>query len=282
MTIGSRLKILRKKINKSQRDFAYILGISQSAYSNYEKDERSMPSDLLSKIIISYRLNSEWLINGIGDMLITPENVEKMISTTDNTLVKQARDKNNFTQQQLADILQVSKAYISQVEQGKVKLSSDNRQKVQSMLNTCTNNDETIKIERIHINPSCGTGTIVLDEAEVTPIILGTKLIQNIFKIQDIRSLKVFKASGDSMEPTIYDGDDVLVDINRNDYINGGVFIIEKLGDWFIKRLRLKFDGSLEIISDNSTKYSPEIIKQSDGIDINIKGRVIKNLSRGL
>lgn len=227
MSLGNRLKILRKKLNKSQRDFATILNISQAAYCNYEKDERNMPSDLLSKIIIAFRLNSDWLLNGTGEMLITPENIEKMYCTTKN-------------------------------------------------------NNETIKIERIHLNPSCGNGTIVFDEAEVTPILLGTKLIQNIFKIQDARSLKVFQACGDSMEPTIYDGDDVLVDVSRKDYINGGVFIIEKFGEWFIKRLRLKLDGSLEIISDNSTKYSTEIVKQTDGIDINIKGRVIKNLSRGL
>lgn len=227
MTLGNRLKTLRKHLNKSQREFATILNISQAAYCNYEKDERCMPSDLLSKVIIAFRLNSDWLINGTGDMLITPENIKKMVGVAESS-------------------------------------------------------NEAVKIERIHINPSCGSGTIVLDEAEVTPILLGTKMIQNIFKIQDARSLKVFQASGDSMEPTIYDGDDVLVDINRKDYINGGVFIIEKLGDWFIKRLRLKFDGSLEIISDNNTKYDTEIIKQTDGIDINIKGRVIKNLSRGL
>lgn len=227
MTLGSRLKILRKKLNKSQREFATILDISQAAYCNYEKDERNMPSDLLSKIIIAFRLNSDWLINGTGDMLITPENIEKMFC--------EAND-----------------------------------------------NNDAVKIERIHIKPSCGNGTIVLDEAEVTPILLGTKLIQNIFKIQDAHSLKVFQANGDSMEPTIYDGDDVLVDVSRKDYINGGVFIIERLGDWFIKRLRLKFDGSLEIISDNSSKYGIEVVKQTDGININIKGRVIKNLSRGL
>ncbi len=125
-------------------------------------------------------------------------------------------------------------------------------------------------------------GSIVIGEAEVTPITLGRKLIQNILKVSNIDNLKVFSASGDSMEPTIYDSDEVLVDIGRKDYINGGVFIIEKLGDWYIKRLRLKFDGSLEIISDNKEKYEAEIIKMTDDIEINIIGRVIKNLSRGL
>ena len=142
-------------------------------------------------------------------------------------------------------------------------------------------NDDCITLERIHINPSCGSGTMVFDEAEVTPITLGKKLIQNIFKVENLKNLKVFRASGDSMENTIYGGDDVLVDIGDCNFNNGGVFVIEKFNDWFIKRLRLKMDGNLEIISDNK-KYETEIIKYESDIKINIKGRVIKNLSRGL
>ncbi len=142
-------------------------------------------------------------------------------------------------------------------------------------------NDDCITLERIHINPSCGSGTMVFDEADVTPITLGKKLIQNIFKVENLKNLKVFRASGDSMEDTIYSGDDVLVDIGDCNFNNGGVFIIEKFNDWFIKRLRLRLDGNLEIISDNK-KYETEIIKYESDIKISIKGKVIKNLSRGL
>ena len=59
--------------------------------------------------------------------------------------------------------------------------------------------DDCIEIDHIHINPSCGRGTAVLDEPEVTPVKLGTQLIQTIFKISDPKNLKTFKASGDSM-----------------------------------------------------------------------------------
>ena len=142
--------------------------------------------------------------------------------------------------------------------------------------------DDCVTLERIHIAPSCGKGTIVIGEAEITPITLGKKLIQNILKVSNIDTLKVFRASGDSMEPTIYDNDDLLVDISRKDYINGGIFLIEKFGDWFIKRLNRSFDGSLEIISDNKDKYQMQVIDFSGDVEINIIGRVIKNLSRGL
>lgn len=152
-----------------------------------------------------------------------------------------------------------------------------------TMLDSDNNSDENcITLERIHINPSCGKGTIVIDEAETTPITLGKKLIQNVLKVNDVKNLKVFTASGDSMEPIIFNGDDVLVDVSNLNYQNGGIFVIEKFGDWFIKRLRLRFDGNLEIISDNKEKYPMEIVKYNNDIAVNIKGKVIKNLSRGL
>lgn len=143
--------------------------------------------------------------------------------------------------------------------------------------------DDTTIIERIHINPSCGNGTIVLDEVEIEPIKLSTNLITNILKASKPENLKIFRASGDSMEPTIFDGDMLLVDIGRTDYHNSGIFVITVNNDWKCKRLNKKINGDLEIISDNKNKYEVEIKHQTDeDIEIIIIGRVIKNLSRGL
>lgn len=146
------------------------------------------------------------------------------------------------------------------------------------------NNDnqmDCIEIEHIHLSPSCGKGTAVLDEPEVTPIKLGTQMIQNILKISHPQNLKTFKASGDSMESVIEDGDILLVDTGRIDFNNGGIFLLTINNDWFIKRLRLRVTGELDIISDNN-KYAVETLQPDTNIEIVIKGRVIKNLSRGL
>ncbi len=141
--------------------------------------------------------------------------------------------------------------------------------------------DDCIEIDHIHINPSCGRGTAVLDEPEVTPVKLGTQLIQTIFKISDPKNLKTFKASGDSMESIIEDGDLLLVDTGRTDFANGGIFLLTINNDWFVKRLRKRLSGELDVISDN-TKYPVETFKPDDDIEIVVKGRVIMNLSRGL
>lgn len=162
-------------------------------------------------------------------------------------------------------------------------LTDDEIEKIEQSFNVTfqNNSEDCIKIEHIHINPSCGTGTAVLDEPEITPIKLGTQMIQSILKISHPENLKTFKASGDSMETVIEDGDILLVDTGRTDYHNGGIFLLTINNDWFIKRLRLRVTGELDIISDNS-KYPTETLKPDTNVEVIIRGRVVKNLSRGL
>ena len=140
---------------------------------------------------------------------------------------------------------------------------------------------DCVELEYIKINPSCGRGTVVLDEADVTPVRIGEEIIRDLWKIPHPSDLKLFRASGDSMEPVIEDGNILLVDTSRRDFNNGGIFVLTINNEWFVKRLRLRVTGELDIISDNQ-KYPMETLKPESDVEISIVGRVIKNLSRGL
>ena len=140
---------------------------------------------------------------------------------------------------------------------------------------------DCVELEYIQINPSCGRGTVVLDEADVTPVKIGREIIRELWKIPQPSDLKLFKASGDSMETIIEDGNILLVDTSRRDFNNGGIFVLTINNDWYVKRLRLRVTGELDIISDNP-KYPMETLKPNSDVEITIVGRVIKNLSRGL
>lgn len=140
--------------------------------------------------------------------------------------------------------------------------------------------EDCITIEHIHINPSCGNGTIVLAEADVTPVKIGREIIKNIWNSKP-EDLKIFKASGDSMQETITDNDLLLIDLSKTDFRNGGIFLLTINNDWYIKRLRMRLTGELDIISDNP-KYPIETLQPDTMAEIKVIGRVIKNLSKGL
>lgn len=182
---------------------------------------------------------------------------------------------------ELAEVLDVSRQNMhKKITSAKGDIPIDEIEKLEKAFNVPLYEDY-IEIEHIHINPSCGKGTIVFDEPEVTPIKLGTQLIMSVLRIPNPKFLKVFKASGDSMEPLIENNDVLLVDTSRTDFNNGGIFLLTINNDWFVKRLRKRLSGELDIISDNN-KYPIETFKSSDAIEINVIGRIVKNLSRGL
>ena len=194
----------------------------------------------------------------------------------------------DFKQADFVKLLNISRAAIS------ARVSRDSEFSVEELielekkltiptgyLSGVQTSNDSIQLDYIHIAPSCGRGTVVLDEADVTPVRIGKEVIKDIWKVSTPEVLKLFKASGDSMETTIEDGNILLVDTSRTDYHNGGIYVLTINNDWFVKRLRLKINGDLEIISDNP-KYDPEVLKPNTDIEINVVGRVIKNLSRGL
>lgn len=195
--------------------------------------------------------------------------------------------KSKVSYTDIAQALGVSRQYANQIKEK--ELTSEQLGQLEQYFNVKfdiqqeedDNSDFTV-VEHINISPSCGHGTSVYHDVEVTPIKLGNDLIKNIFKISTPKSLKTFQASGDSMSPSIEDGDILLVDTERKDFHNGGIFLITINEDWFIKRLRQKINGDLEIISDNKEKYPTETIKMNDEVAVDVKGRIIKNLSRGL
>lgn len=141
--------------------------------------------------------------------------------------------------------------------------------------------NHSLEIEYVNIHPSCGHGTTLLSDAEITPVRIGKELIKDVWKIENPQNLICIKASGDSMQPLIYDDDILLVNTARTDFHNGGIFLLTINNDWYVKRLRLRVTGELDIISENS-KYPIETLQPNTSIEIQIKGRVLKNLSRGL
>jgi phage repressor protein C with HTH and peptisase S24 domain len=213
----------------------------------------------------------------------------ELVNTLQNLIGAGAFGKQiKVSQQMVADALNVAQGAISQRIKSNKAFTLDERIKIeQSMglpagsLSGIQTNEGSIEIDYIHITPSCGRGTVVLDDADVTPVRIGKEVIKDIWKVSSPEVFKLFKASGDSMENTIEDGNILLVDTSRTDYHNGGIYVLTINNDWFVKRLRLKINGDLEIISDNP-KYDPEVLRPNTDIEINVVGRVIKNLSRGL
>lgn len=83
----------------------------------------------------------------------------------------------------------------------------------------------------------------------------------------------LIKARGDSMEPTIYDGDVLLVDTQANTIKDDAIYIVHADHHLIIKRVQQALDGSLIIISDNS-RYENQTIGADMAEKVKVAGRV--------
>jgi len=95
--------------------------------------------------------------------------------------------------------------------------------------------------------------------------------------------LKVVKVRGESMQPVLHDGDDVVIHLGRTRIRDGGVFAIAYAGEARVKRLYQMAGPKLRVVSDNPDKvrYPDEIIEGEALNDILIIGQVMHKMGSG-
>ena len=58
-----RLRILRKNRNLTQSELADILSCSQRVYSNYERGDLDIPTDILIKLADHYKVSIDFILD---------------------------------------------------------------------------------------------------------------------------------------------------------------------------------------------------------------------------
>lgn len=88
-------------------------------------------------------------------------------------------------------------------------------------------------------------------------------------------------AKGNSMEPSIWDGDSLVIDTSQIEIIDGKVYALWYEGGERVKRLYRLPGGSLRIRSDNSSEH-PDIVLNKEHLGfVRIIGRVVHRSGKG-
>lgn len=109
--------------------------------------------------------------------------------------------------------------------------------------------DEFALIDGYHVQVGAGVGQIVGDEPVRRRLAFRRKWLR--YRKLDPDKLALVFAKGDSMEPTIYDNDTILVDTAQRQIVDGRIFVIRLGDELYAKRLQKLPDGGIHIISDN-------------------------------
>ena len=144
-------------------------------------------------------------------------------------------------------------------------------------------NPETgVMIPVYEMDVSGGPGALVLEFAETKYKLHFTrKWLKDVnAKPEEIR---VARVRGDSMQPTLWDNDKVVIHMGMTRIRNERLFALAYAGEARVKRLYLLADGRLRVVSDNpdKAKYPDEFIEGDDLNNILIIGQVIHKMGEG-
>lgn len=70
MTIGGRIRILRKELSLTQAEFGDKIGLKQAVIGQMENNTRNITDRTILLICEKYSVSKQWLCNGIGEMFV--------------------------------------------------------------------------------------------------------------------------------------------------------------------------------------------------------------------
>jgi DNA-binding XRE family transcriptional regulator len=242
--IPSRLKILRETLQQNSAKFARNIGIPRSTYVGYES-ESAMPANVLIAISEKFGVSTDWLLTGMGDIF------EKRRKNTSNYGDDIPADdgKLRFTDQPDESTLELVSGPENSLQEdpggdigegrtpmartGEIPLIYSGDERLKQGIVIPFLEDQAV---------SAGKGT-ELDEGDNPTRYL--RVPEYLAKYPDLAMLPV---RGDSMDPTLHDGDMVVCDGGGWD--GDGIYVIKSSEKAFVKRVLFTPEG-YQVISDN-------------------------------
>ena len=128
---------------------------------------------------------------------------------------------------------------------------------------------------------SAGNGNEIFDEEIIDQSPINVALmIKNGWKREN---LCCFDVCGDSMEPTLYHGSRVLIDMSQHEIIDNKIYALRNGSQVFIKRLYKVFNQSKVVAKSDNPLYPELQIDLSDeNADLKIVGMAVLRLEEPL
>ncbi len=121
--------------------------------------------------------------------------------------------------------------------------------------------EDFVMVPRYDVHGSAGHGAVIHSEQVVDYLAFRSDWVRNALGVAH-KDLVLISVKGDSMEPTLSNGDLILVDISEQHVEDSAIYVLKNLDRLLVKRLQHKLDGTVVVKCDNrrydSETYSPE------------------------
>lgn len=264
--IGTKIKQLRESLGLNQTEFASMIGVSNSRVSNWEKGINRPDVDLLSKICevlhVSaddlLELNNDISLNAREQILI--KNYKELSNNgrlfLDNTLKNLIEYESSEKQQQTE---QKKKAEFQALKEEPTNTAISSPDNIIQFYDEKQNHEQQVELNYRTGGAGAGLG-VDADNVDMIQVSYPADRVP-------AGANYVIPVSGDSMEPTFFDGDVLFFDLGNDCLKIGDIGIFVLNGETLVKEL-----GENELISHNP-KYKPIKIHEWDSV--RIEGKVL-------
>ena len=132
--------------------------------------------------------------------------------------------------------------------------------------------EEFALLPSFDLRASAGGGAIFDREREAARVAFRRQWLKSVSNAP-LDQLVVIEADGDSMEPSIHDGDHMLVDRTQTNPRRDGIYVINWDGHINVKRVTTDPARKRIVISSDNPKYPPNEAVRPD--EVAVLGRVI-------
>ena len=131
---------------------------------------------------------------------------------------------------------------------------------------------EYVNVPYYNIEASMGGGSFVENEQITDRFAFKKRWIREMGL--DSKHLALITAVGDSMEPTLREGDILLIDLRQKQVADDGIYVLRLDDRLMTKRLQRLIDGAIIIMSDNPI-YQKQTVKKDAASDLAVIGRAV-------
>jgi phage repressor protein C with HTH and peptisase S24 domain len=129
---------------------------------------------------------------------------------------------------------------------------------------------------------SAGGGAMVYESlAHTQPMQLSKSFVEDFLGISTQKNMHILNVKGDSMEPTILDGELIFVlPLNGDGIIDGNIYVMMYKDEIYVKRVRREaFSGTYKLSSDNDAVDDINLTEQQSS-ECQIIGEVVGQMRR--
>ncbi|NOT66693.1 MAG: S24 family peptidase [Methylotenera sp.] len=261
MKLAEKMQFICDKSNLTRGELKLLFDCQKQRIDDLFIPDRvlKLKKQEVDLLALKYKYNPQWLGNDAGDILLEDKDWQILRNqhaiSTATKAVKGIGGLSDITQKKLQQIM--------------CGIELNDSSIIESALSSIP---DYLMVPKYDIAASAGNGSVINDEAIVDHLAFKREWIKSLgLEAQHIALIDV---RGDSMTPTISNGDLILLDTRKGQHLCEGIYAIHLNDGLLVKRIRIKLSGLVEVISDNA-QYDTETLTQDKLASLVIIGRVV-------